>query len=266
MQENREDLMEEMAPVRRKGIYILPNLFTTGSLFVGFYAIVAGMNHDFYAAAVAIILAMLFDGFDGRVARLINAQSAFGAQYDSLSDIVCFGVTPALVAYNWSLVTLKDYGLGKVGWLSAFIYMACVALRLARFNSRVDDATSKRYFYGLPCPAAAGFVGCMVWVGQIYGINNTAGLAVSIVTAVIMVLLGLLMVSNVLFRSFKDIDLKSTVRFAVIVIIVLVLSLISIHPAQILFLMAALYVLSGPTFAAWRYLNRKKSSDKANSA
>ena len=187
-------------PARRKGIYIFPNLLTTGSLFAGFFAIIAAMHNQFENAAIAIFIAMILDGLDGRVARLINAQSAFGAEYDSLSDIVSFGISPALVAYNWSLAPLGIYGWGKFGWLSAFMYVACVALRLARFNSQDDSPAAKRYFYGLPCPAAAAFLVSMVWVGHLMQVT---GPVASIVTVVVTVIISLLQVSNVRYRSFK---------------------------------------------------------------
>lgn len=263
MQENQESSLEESSgeeqpsSIRRRGIYILPNLFTTGSLFSGFYAIVAGMNHYFAAAAIAIILALILDGLDGRVARLINAQSAFGGEYDSLSDLVSFGVAPALVAYNWTLVDLYPSGYGKAGWLCAFTYVACVALRLARFNTRIDDTASKRYFYGLPCPAGAALVSMGIWVGDMYHVK---GLWVSFLTASVLVLVALLMVSNIHFRSFKDIDLKSSVRFTVIVGFVLTIVLIALHPVEIIFLLSLVYVLSGPVLSAPKYWKKRKST------
>lgn len=222
---------------RRRGIYLLPNLFTTGCLFAGFYAIVAAMGDRFEAAAIAIFIAMIMDGLDGRVARLTNTQSAFGAEYDSLADMVSFGLAPALVMFVWMLSDL-----GKVGWLAAFVYTAGTALRLARFNTQVGRA-DKRYFQGLASPAAAAVMAGMVWMGQDYMFE---GRAFSILILVMTVLLGLLMVSNVRYRSFKDLDLKGRVPFVAILIVVLVFVLVSIDPPQILFTIFALYALSGP--------------------
>lgn len=260
MQDNQDIIEEQVAEeqslsIRRRGIYILPNLFTTGSLFSGFYAIVAGMNHLFSAAAIAILVALVLDGLDGRVARLINAQSAFGGEYDSLSDLVSFGVAPALVAYNWALIKLYPLGFGKAGWLCAFTFVACVALRLARFNTREDDSVSKRYFFGLPCPAAAALIATTIWVGDIYSVN---GKWVAFTMAFVLVFVALLMVSNIRFRSFKDIDLKSTVRFTVIVGFVLTLVLIALHPIEIIFLLFVIYVLSGPVFGLINLWRKRK--------
>lgn len=242
---------------RRKGIYLLPNLFTSASLFAGFYAIVAAMNHQFDRAAIAIFIALICDGLDGRVARLINAQSAFGAQYDSLSDMLSFGVTPALVLYNWSLLTLGQHGLGKIGWLTSFLYVACVALRLAKFNTQVESAlpAAKRYFFGLPCPAGAAFVASSVWFGDAW---HLGGLWLSWLTVIVSVLVSLLMVSNIRYRSFKDIDLKVSVRFTKIIIMVIVLICIAWRPNLMLFVIFAGYILSGPIFGLMRLLKKRR--------
>ena len=180
-----------------RGIYLLPNLLTTAAFFAGFYAIVAAMKGYFEIAAIAIFIAMLADGLDGRVARLMNAQSPFGAQYDSLSDMAAFGIAPALVVYSWSLVSL-----GKLGWIAAFLYAAATALRLARFNIQVTD---KQYFCGLPSPAAAGLIASSVWVGSSY---NWVGADLAWVFALLTVVLAALMVSGVSYYSFKNIDFK----------------------------------------------------------
>lgn len=248
----------------RKGIYILPNLFTLVALFAGFYAIVAAMNDHFIASAVAVFMAMIFDSLDGRVARLINAQSAFGAELDSLSDIVSFGVTPALILYNFNVAFLEHMHWSKLGWLSAFLYVACVALRLARFNTHVEEEPtpeSKRYFTGLPCPAAAGFIAALVWVLSIYQLR---GLTSALVLTVLTVIVGLLMVSSVRFRSFKDIDLKVRVRFTVVVIMLIALILLSWQPGQLLLAFFAIYVFSGPVLAVWNWF-RKPRVKKAKS-
>lgn len=223
---------------RRYGIYLLPNLFTTGALFAGFYAIVAAMNQRFEAAAVAIFVAMILDGMDGRIARLTNTESEFGMHYDSLSDMVSFGLTPALVMYSWSLAEV-----GKIGWLAAFIYAAAAALRLARFNTQVG-VVDKRYFQGLPSPAAAGLIAGLVWLGERYefeGFIVTHGF-----TLLLTVAAGVLMVSNVRFNSFKNLDLRGRVPFMTVLAIVLVFVLISIEPPLVLFGLLLLYAVSGP--------------------
>ena len=234
-----DDLVQQTLPERRRhrGIYLLPNLFTTGCLFAGFFAIVSSMNDRFEAAAVAIFIAMILDGLDGRVARLTNTQSAFGAEYDSLADMVSFGLAPALVVYVWALSDI-----GKLGWLGAFIYTAGTALRLARFNTQVGRA-DKRYFQGLASPAAAAVVAGMVWVGQEYFAD---GGQVAYVALVVTILIGLLMVSNVRYRSFKDLDLKGKVPFVAVLAVVMVFVLISLDPPQVLFAGFAIYALSGP--------------------
>jgi len=222
---------------RRRGIYLLPNLFTTGCLFAGFYAIVAAMSDRFEAASVAIFIAMIMDSLDGRVARLTNTQSDFGAEYDSLADMVSFGLAPSLVIYEWAL-----FSMGKLGWLAAFIYTAGAALRLARFNTQVATA-NKRYFQGLASPAAAAIVAGTVWVGASYGhIGSDWRIPAFILT----LMAGILMVSNIRYRSFKDLDLKGRVRFVTMLIVVMIFVFISIDPPQVLFAIFLLYALSGP--------------------
>jgi CDP-diacylglycerol--serine O-phosphatidyltransferase len=221
----------------RKGIYLLPNLLTTGGLFAGFFAIVSSMNGQFEAAAVAIFVAMVFDGLDGRVARLTNTQSEFGAQYDSMSDMLSFGVAPALVAYNWGLADL-----GKFGWLAAFIYVACAALRLARFNANLS-VTDGRFFQGLASPAAAAIIAGMVWTGSIYEINgDNIGYLVGLLTIII----GLLMVSNFRYHSFKDVNWRDRVSFLAILCVVMVFVVIAARPAEMLFGIFFIYAFSGP--------------------
>jgi CDP-diacylglycerol--serine O-phosphatidyltransferase len=235
--------------LRRRGIYVLPNLFTTAALFCGFYAIVQAMNGIFEAAAVAIFIAMVLDGLDGRVARLTRTQSAFGAEYDSLSDMVSFGVAPALVAYEWSL-----RGMGKLGWVAAFIYCAGAALRLARFNTTLE-VIDKRYFQGLPSPAAAALVAGFVWVSQDNGI---AGPDVRWLACFLTMFAGLTMVSNVRYSSFKDFNLRKSVPFIVVAAIVLVFGLVSSYPPGVLFGLFVVYALSGYVTAAWQYLRRPR--------
>ncbi|KMT65848.1 CDP-diacylglycerol--serine O-phosphatidyltransferase [Catenovulum maritimum] len=240
---------------KSKGIFLLPNLLTTAGLFSGFYAVIASMNNQFESAAVAIFIAMIFDALDGRVARMTNTQSAFGAEYDSMADMVSFGIAPALVAYNWALADL-----GKIGWLAAFIYTAGAALRLARFNTTVDTA-DKRYFKGLASPAAAAIVAGMVWVGTEYNIDLSS---FGIVATVITVLCGLLMVSNFRYSSFKEVKWKQKVPFISILIIVLAFVVVATEPALVLFSIFSLYAISGPiiTYRSIKELKAKEASDE----
>lgn len=241
---------------RGRGIYLLPNLFTLGALFAGFFAIVSAMKGGFENAAIAIFIAMLMDSLDGRVARLTNTQTPFGAQLDSLSDMVSFGIAPALVLYSFAL----NY-LGKIGWLAAFIYAACVALRLARFNTK--NLHDKRYFQGLASPPGAGILAGFVWICVEYGLP---GFSVRIISFFIALIVGLLMVSNVRYRSFKDLDLKGNVSFMVILIIVFLFVLISLDPPHVLFLIFLFYGLSGPITRIWHtYRKRRMRKHRQNS-
>ena len=232
---------------RRRGIYILPNLFTTAALFAGFYAIVQAMNDRFEYAAVAIFVAMVLDGLDGRIARLTHTQSEFGAEYDSLSDMVSFGAAPALVMYEWAL---QD--LGKLGWIAAFIYCAGAALRLARFNTNID-VVDKRYFQGLPSPAAAALIAGMVWVGID---NGFSGNDLRFYACVLTIFAGVSMVSNVLFWSGKSINLRKSVPFIVVIALVLVFALVSSYPPGILFALFLGYAASGYVMWALRWKRR----------
>lgn len=240
------DDIKQLSKQPQRGIYLLPNLLTTAALFAGFYAIVAAMKGLFDTAAIAIFVAMMADGLDGRVARLTNTQSAFGAQYDSLSDLVAFGVAPALVIYSWSLSSLL-----KLGWLAAFIYVAATALRLARFNTQVSD---KRYFQGLPCPAAAGVVASTVWLCSGYGLP---GQPIAVPVMVMIVLVATLMVSMIRYTSFKSIDFKGKVPFLTVVVAVFVIAAIALQPAEILFTLFTTYMISGPVVTLW-YLRRMR--------
>ncbi|MCG6891154.1 MAG: phosphatidylcholine/phosphatidylserine synthase [Gammaproteobacteria bacterium] len=238
-----------------RGIFLLPNLFTTGALFAGFYAIIAAMNGHFEIAATAIFIAGLLDGLDGRVARLTNTQSAFGAEFDSLSDMVSFGVAPALVVYMWSLVYLRDVSnfMGKIGWMAAFIYATATALRLARFNTQIGTA-DKRYFQGLASPAAAAVVMGAVWFCESYhirGTDVTYGALLLTLTA------GLLMVSRFSYYSFKDLDLREKVPFVTLLAAILVFVFLSLRPATVLFAFFFLYMMSGPVTSLFRW-NRKR--------
>lgn len=234
-----------------RGIYLLPNLFTTAGLFAGFYAIVAAMRGHFSYAAIAIFIAMIADSLDGRVARLTNTESAFGAEFDSLSDMVAFGVAPALVVYSWAL-----FSLGKVGWLAAFIYTAGTALRLARFNIS-SDTMDKRYFAGLPSPAAAGVVAGCVWFGR--ELHLAGGSQVTaIIAGLITLIAGLLMVSNLRYYSFKTMDLKRHVPFVAILLVMLVFVFISVDPPTVLFCIFSCYAITGPVMALWRWRRFRK--------
>lgn len=246
--EHVEEVEENGRKVRHRGIYLLPNLFTTAALFSGFYAIIAGMNGNFEAAAIAIFVAMVLDGLDGRVARLTNTSSAFGEQYDSLSDMVSFGVAPALVMFSWAL---QD--LGKFGWAAAFTYCAGAALRLARFNTQIG-VVDKRYFIGLASPSAAALVAGTVWAG--HDVDPAGVLAW--VSALVAAFAGIMMVSNVRYTSFKDVDFKGRVPFVVMLVVVLAFAIITIDPPRILLAIFAGYACSGPFMAAWRYLKRRR--------
>ncbi|MHB1587608.1 MAG: CDP-diacylglycerol--serine O-phosphatidyltransferase [Acidiferrobacteraceae bacterium] len=228
---------------KRKGIYILPNLFTTAALFSGFYAIVQAMNSHFQNASVAVFIAMIMDGLDGRVARWTHTESDFGAQYDSLSDMVSFGLAPALLAYEWSLSTF-----GNLGWLIAFLYAAAAALRLARFNSQVH-VDRRLSFHGLPSPSAAALVSGLVWMSRSFDLR---GADMSVTTLVITVLAAAAMVSNIRYQSFKRFDLKGRVPFIAVLAIVLTFVLISLNPPRVLFLMFLAYAASGPVTALIR--------------
>ncbi len=239
MAERPEDRSGIPPPIgfRRRGIYLLPNLFTTAALFAGFYAIVQAMNLKFEVAAVAIFIAMVLDGLDGRVARLTRTQSEFGAEYDSLSDMVSFGAAPALVIYEWALK-----GLGKLGWVAAFVYCAGAALRLARFNTNID-VVDKRWFQGLPSPMGAALVAGLVWVMNDLGFGGETWLA-WLAWSVTM-FAGITMVTNVPFYSFKDINLKKSVPFWAVLAIVAALTVIATKPAVVLFLLVVGYAISG---------------------
>ncbi len=228
---------------RRKGIYILPNLFTLAALFGGFYAVVMAMNGRFDQAAAGVFCAMVLDSLDGRVARMTNTQSAFGEQMDSLSDMVSFGAAPALIAYEWGL-----RGLGRWGWIAAFVYCACAMLRLARFNVNTQ-VVDKRYFQGLPSPAAAALVAGFIWLMTEADVR---GDDVPWVMFCVALYAGLTMVTNVPFYSFKDVQMKKSVPFAVIVLIALGIAVINIHPPTVLFGLFVVYGLSGYAVYGWR--------------
>ena len=248
--------MEDIEPgpkKQRRGIYLLPNLFTTAALFAGFYAIVEGMSGRFEAAAVAIFIAMVLDGADGRIARMTNTQSAFGAEYDSLSDVISFGLAPAIVLYTWSLSSM-----GKLGWLAAFFYAAAAALRLARFNTQVGTA-DKRYFQGLPCPMAAAVMAGLLWFATDYGLP---GEDLTWVCFIITIVTGVLMVSNVRFHSFKEVDLRGRVPFVALLVVLLIFMLVFSDPPLVLFALALFYAVSGPLLTLV-HIRRRRAERKA---
>lgn len=241
--EHVEEVSENGEKVRRRGVYLLPNLFTTAALFAGFYAIVAAMHGSFESAAIAIFVAMILDGMDGRVARLTNTSSAFGEQYDSLSDMVSFGLAPALVIFSWSL-----HDLGKLGWAAAFIYAACAALRLARFNTQIG-IVDKKHFVGLASPAAAAIIASIVWMWHSSSPSEWAAIPAALITA----LVGLLMVSNFRYSSFKSIDFRGRVPFVAMLLIVFVFAILMIDQAAVLLVMSVVYGLSAPAIWLWRH-------------
>lgn len=240
-----EGAAEGVQAARPKGIFLLPNLLTTGALFCGFYAVIAGMKGDFYAGAVAVFVAMVLDGLDGRVARLTNTSSAFGAEYDSLADMVSFGVAPALLMFNWALADA-----GKIGWVAAFLYTACAALRLARFNTQrgVSDST---FFTGLASPAAAAVAAGSVWLGQEYGLPASET-PLWWAHAALLIGLGFLMIAHFPYFSFKVVRLEARVPFARILIVVGLVGLIALDPPLVLWCLFFVYALSGPV----QYLRR----------
>lgn len=261
MSDSEHHVSEETAPrPRRKGIYILPNLFTLGALFGGFYAVVMAMNGRFENAAIGIFSAAVLDSLDGRVARMTNTQSAFGEQMDSLSDMVSFGAAPALIIYEWALK-----GLGKAGWIAAFVYCACAALRLARFNTNIG-VVDKRYFQGMPSPAAAALVIGFIWVMDDAGYRQvTQNVPLSWAAFVFALYAGLTMVTNVPFYSFKDVSFKRSVPFVVIVAIALAIAVINIHPPIVLFGLFCIYGVSGYVVYGYRRAKGQQTSVIATS-
>lgn len=250
-----EPAQDQPVKKRRRGIYLLPNLITTAALFAGFYGIVAATQGKFEQASVAIFIAMVLDALDGRVARMTNTQSEFGAEYDSLADMGSFGLAPALVMFEWSLSSLVNvsFVFGKLGWLAAFLYVASAALRLARFNTKASN-TDKRYFQGLPSPAAAGVVVGFVWACFDNGVN---GDAVALIALPIIVFAGLMMVSNVSYYSFKDIDFHNKVPFVAMLLVVMIFVFAAIDPPITLFGCFMLYALSGPVISILRRFKKR---------
>ena len=245
--------------IRSKGIYLLPNLMTTAALFAGFYAIVASIDGNFDKAAIAIFVAQIFDGLDGKIARLTRTESDFGKEYDSLSDMIAFGLAPAIVVYQWGIERLVETGpvWGKLGWLAAFTYTVSAALRLARFNV-ISATTSKQFFEGLPSPPAASLVASFVWLAADLGWSGTGSLLLAfLVTAAA----GTLMVSRFNYYSFKEIGTRKQVSFTYIIIVPMVFVLIALNPPLVLFCLAASFAISGPFYWLWRKVRPAKVVD-----
>lgn len=245
--EHVEEIAEDGRVVRRRGIYLLPNLFTSAALFAGFYAIVAAIEGQFAAAGLAIFFGQLLDGLDGRVARLTNTQSRFGQEYDSLSDMVTFGLAPALIMFIWCLD-----GLGTTGWAIAFIYVAGAAVRLARFNAMADKADS-RYFIGLASPPAATLIASTVWLLAEHGYSpNNMPMALIVVLAILTATVGCLMVMNIRYSSFKGINLEGRVPVFALLLVLLIFGAIAANPPMVLFIIALTYAISGPLIAVFK--------------
>ena len=250
---------------RQRGIFLLPNILTTLGVFCGFYGMVASMSGKFAEACFALFIAMLMDSFDGRVARMTGTESDFGAEFDSLADIVSFGVAPALIVYNWADLT----SLGKLGWLAAFAFVICGALRLARFNV-MPETTDKNYFQGMPIPAAAAVLVALVWFGEVMGWD---GASLSIPVAITTAVTALLMVSNFRYHSFKQVNWKGKVPFVSVLLMVLIMIMIASNPPMVLFPVFTLYAISGPIFTlmqirklrAERGQQRHKPNDETTS-
>jgi CDP-diacylglycerol--serine O-phosphatidyltransferase len=255
--EHEEVVSENGKKVLRRGIFLLPNLMTLGALFSGFYAIVAAIAGDFNEAGWALFLAGVFDALDGRIARLTNTQSAFGAQFDSLSDMVSFGVAPAFISFSWAFPDI-----GRLGWAASFIYMSCAAMRLARFNVQLGSVDN-RYFVGLQSPMAAALVGFIPWVSFRHGVEVTSVVAYGMVF--ITIFAGMLMISNYKYHSFKEVYVKGTVPYLAFVAVVILLVVIAQEPPEVLLTLCIIYVASGPLGALWRRIKVKRSSDRGSS-
>jgi len=248
--------MKPTSTKTNRGIYLIPNLLTIGTLFAGFYAIVAANKGLYHHAGYGIVMAMLMDNLDGRIARALNMSSDFGAQLDSLSDMVAFGVAPGLIAFHWALNSI-----GKLGWLIAFFYTAATALRLARFNTQIH-AEDKKYFQGLSCPAAAGIVVGLVWFFDDFHIQPRG---LEFLLALVTLSVAALMVSNIRYHSFKHFDLKDRVPFVALLLSLFMLIIILSNPPQVLFLLFLGYGLSGPILTLWHIQKRRKKRKLANS-
>lgn len=245
----------EPGKIRRSGIFLLPNLFTTAALFAGFYSIVAAVDGNFQTAGAAIFVAMVLDALDGRVARLTRTSSQFGKEYDSLADMVSFGLAPAIVVYQWGVARLAEWNVawGRVGWLVAFLFAVAAALRLARFNSQASSA-DRRFFVGLPSPSAAGLVAAFVWLSSKFGVSGLAGLAGAFTVTAIA---GALMVSNFHYYSFKEVNFGRRIPFTWLLVIPLIFMFISLDPPLVFLALFGTYAASGPAYWFWRLRRRR---------
>ncbi len=243
---------------RGRGIYLLPNLFTTSALFAGFYSVIAAYNGRFEDAAIAVLVAMVLDGLDGRVARMTNTTTAFGAEYDSMADMISSGMAPAFIIYAWSLSSLSVAEYGQLGWVVAFVYTACCALRLARFNVQVGSA-DKRFFQGLACPAAAAVIASMVWVCEESG---SSGAELVVLAIFVTLATGLLMVSTFTYYSFKDLGTNRRVPFAMFLGLLLLFVTTAVDPPKMILIASSLYAISGPTYWLFRWF-RKRSKQSS---
>ena len=255
--EHEEVISEDGKEVRRRGVYLLPNLFTLAALFAGFYGVIAGMSGNFDEAGWAILIAGVCDGLDGRIARLTGTQSAFGAEFDSLADVISFGMAPSLLMFTWAFQPL-----GQLGWAASFMFVSCAALRLARYNVQLGTV-NKRFFLGLQSPVAAGIVTGIPWVGFHYALEVT--LFISYFCAFVTIFTGLLMISNYQYFSFKELNFKGTVPYMVFVFTIVLLVVIAQNPHEMLFSMCVIYALSGPI--GWiRKQMRGKKAEKLEEA
>jgi CDP-diacylglycerol--serine O-phosphatidyltransferase len=248
-----------MAKKTKRGVYLLPNILTTFGLFAGFFAIILASKGQYAEAGIAIFVAMLWDGLDGRVARLTNTQSEFGAQYDSMADMISFGVAPALLLYFWALEPL-----GKIGWIGAFVYTAAGALRLARFNTQIG-IEDKRYFQGLPSPAAAALVAGLVWTAEMFGASQFNEY-LALISWVILVAGGVLMVSNIRYYSFKEVNLKGRSSFKLLLLVTLVIIVVVLFPSAILFIVFLGYAISGLIMTIVDVRNKRKEKKRITMA
>ena len=249
--EHEEVISEDGKEIRRRGVYLLPNLFTLAALFAGFYGVIAGMSGNFDEAGWAILIAGVCDGLDGRIARLTGTQSAFGAEFDSLADVISFGMAPSLLMFTWAFQPL-----GQLGWAASFMFVSCAALRLARYNVQLGTV-NKRFFLGLQSPVAAGIVPGIRWVGFHYGVEVT--LFVSYFCAFVTIFTGLLMISNYQYFSFKELNFKGTVPYMVFVFTIVLLVVIAQNPHEMLFSMCVIYALSGPVGWIRKQMKGKKA-------
>lgn len=242
---------------RSRSIYLLPNLFTTSAMLAGFYSIILAESGNFRAAGIAIVTAAVLDGFDGRVARMTNTSTPFGAEYDSMADMISFGMAPAYLVYIWSLSGLNEANWGQLGWVIPFVFTACCGLRLARFNVAVGIA-DKRFFQGLACPTAGVILATLVWACADLGID---GHAIIPIVMIITVACSLLMVSNFAYYSFKDIGQRKRVSFALLIALVLVFLTTAIDPSKMILLLCIAYAASGPAWAGWSRWRKHSRTD-----